>query len=273
MTNIIPFADAATFHTVTEAFACERYLDNPVPVVPGQLDYLAGFSVEIDSGELLRLCCDEPAGAPLVNLSGRMLRILDNNIWFQLHPNGTGCIANMSTACRYRLRLDGKCQGRITYYGYSVPGPVSLFGEPQQCVPPYIGTIQLWNDIVHIPVSKGVSGTLVLRVGNHIKELAFVFYDGRDKRFCIDSPSVQCDLSTLENAEIWHSDTGVYRVTFPNTRDRMLPTVVNTVLELAHRSPYHGFVDIMVNDVAVWKGISTMEALLPFKDNEINDKK
>lgn len=112
----------------------------------------------------------------------------------ELDPTGMGALSDLSASSGYQLTLFTTPSGNARLYAtapattlptltltayteyWTLPGKQDMAGRPQQTVPPYAGTVQLWNEIpnVSLPSGGGSSRQQLNRMGNQLRTVIMV---------------------------------------------------------------------------------------------------
>lgn len=208
----------------------------------------------------------------------------------ELDPTAVGSLSNLSNASAFRLTLIYEADATVWT---TVPNPVPAVatdvycdfwtlpedhdenGVPQETVPPFPGTIQLWTQIENISVSAGNSRKSLERVGNQLRTVILVCRDNTGARndsvmpnptqlrwddvlLQEESPrSIRKKMREYVN-DLTARDVGVY--TFPysmgfsrfvggNGAISYMPTVTATRFELSGAWGAAGTISWLVNDV------------------------
>lgn len=202
-----------------------------------------------------------------------------------------GSLANQNAASAYKVRLTvgattdllatagnaavPAIRFRMFLEAWSAPGELDLLGQPQEVVPPGLGTTQYWSP--YIPaISSGNNTVRLTRVGNLIRTLVLINRDTNGARSTTNFPdpvSINWDASALYSNEMrtyrrrrmyeqynFQPPTGVFVYSFTDDQDGhagfenrhlWLPTLNATRLDINGSFGAAGTLEILTNDVAV----------------------
>lgn len=206
------------------------------------------------------------------------------------HHDGLGSLANQNSAAAYQiqgsistfaqmLKTVGTATAptfrvRMFLEAWSLPNDTDRAGRPQAQLPPAHGTTQYWSQSVR-PVTVGNNTLPVTRVGNLIRNMAFIFRNAAGERVDTVAPdpmTIQWDARQLlldtqlyrqaqfaESANLVSYPAGVYAFPFNDSTDNFigddnpslwLPTVQATRLEITGTAAVAGTVQMLINDIA-----------------------
>jgi hypothetical protein len=215
----------------------------------------------------------------------------------ELDPTGMGALSDLSASSGYQLTLFTTPSGNANLYStaanplptltitvftdyWTLPNAVDMNGRPQATVPPYAGTVQLWNEIPNIvlPAGGGSSRQQLNRMGNQLRTIIMVTRVSSSTRSDVPFPNpllLRWDDVVIRNQDpvslrkyfrefvdtFVGRDTGVHVFPFSfgisrsvggNGVSSYLPTVTDTRFELsgtfgAATTPT---LDWLVNDVS-----------------------